>query len=734
MSVGTFATGFPYNARLETSARGLDEPPCAGADAPAFSPSGGVYVADFYSGEIYVFYGKEQDAGQARVLPDAHFGPYDLRSLAFGRGGQLFATLFGPGGDGLQPQVVQLNPATGATEATIATRATGLIYCPGQPAVSPLTGDLFIAGYCAGGKFETGQVDEISGPGTPGTPLAVHPFTTVESAVGGLSFSRDGSLYAEVGWDGTSEVVEKLAGPGTVPFDPPVVVGTVPRGYSFGLAVAATGQGGRATALVVTDWRGDVYSLDIASRAARRTRLDARGDGEAGAGFSSGLGWGAARRGSCLYVAAGPSIVRTCGDLGFGGAAVSAGGGSKSPVSSISSSLPTPPAAFRPWTTDIVSAAVAVAAALLVTYPADIFNNTLQENYDDIAAWWLRWLAVLLPAARRELLGREWRRVGDAARGALGRAPRDVAQRRGRAGVGFVVVGVGAVLGSLLDPRFGLNQRTGLSVVAIAASLVAGPAVAGLVTYSYHRARQHGPVPYTLEALPVGLVVAVACVLVSRSTGFEPGYLYGVVAGVAFGRALAPRAEGHLAALSSLARVAVGLVAWAAWDGVHRFVVHSKPFFGAVLASDFLASIFVSALVCTVISLLPLRFLPGYKLKAWHKGAWAATFALSLFLLVQVLMQTHPGLAGKSNAPLLATGCLFIVFAGASLVFREHFVRPHRLPEPVGEAGHDEVGLAAGTPYQPAEVAGAGPDRDVGVTPRYGSGPIAAAAEVEHSG
>jgi hypothetical protein len=332
-------------------------------------------------------------------------------------------------------------------------------------------------------------------------------------------------------------------------------------------------------------------------------------------------------------------------------------------------------------------------------------------------------------------MGREWRRVADAARAALGRAPRDGVQAQGRAWAGFaVVVGVGAVLGSILDPRFGLNERTVLSVVAIAASLVAGAAVPALVTNSYHRAHKHGPMPYTLEALPVGLVAAAACVLVSRSTGFEPGYLYGVVAGVAFSRALAAPEEGHLAALSSLARVAVGLVAWAAWDAVHRFVEHSKPFFGAVLASDFLAAIFVSALVGTVISLLPLQFLPGHRLKAWHKGAWVATFAMSLFLLVQVLMQTHSGLAGKSHTPLLATLCLFIVFAGGSLLFREHFARKRRQSEPAGEAGDDEVPSSAGTPYEPAEVASVSPDPDAGVTRVYGSGPIPAATKVEHSG
>jgi glucan phosphoethanolaminetransferase (alkaline phosphatase superfamily) len=79
-----------------------------------------------------------------------------------------------------------------------------------------------------------------------------------------------------------------------------------------------------------------------------------------------------------------------------------------------------------------------------------------------------------------------------------------------------------------------------------------------------------------------------------------------------------------------------------------------------------------------VISLFPLRFLPGHKLHSWHKGAWLATFSLTLFVLVQVLLRPHSSSSGGSHAPLITTLALFVLFGASSVVFRQHFAKKHR--------------------------------------------------------
>ena len=263
------------------------------------------------------------------------------------------------------------------------------------------------------------------------------------------------------------------------------------------------------------------------------------------------------------------------------------------------------------------------------------------------------------------------------------------------------VVIVGALLGSLLDPSFGANARTVLVFVGIVVAMVTGLLFSGLVTVGYHRARHHGKVPYKLNALPAGLVIGVLCVVISRVSGFTPGYLYGIVCGVTFARPLSADEEGHVVALGAWFRVALAIVAWIAWAAITHDATKPGSFFGLVLLDDFLASLFVSSLVGTVISLFPLRFLPGEKLKAWHLGAWVATFVVTLFVLVQVLLRPHSTSSGPSHTPLVTTIVLFALFGAGSLLFREHFARKGRAEDDKGSVP------PAGSPAATADVSGA---------------------------
>jgi hypothetical protein len=202
----------------------------------------------------------------------------------------------------------------------------------------------------------------------------------------------------------------------------------------------------------------------------------------------------------------------------------------------------------------------------------------------------------------------------------------------------------------------------------------------------------------------MGLAVAAVCVLVSRLTDFEPGYLYGIICGVAFSRDLAKHEEGHLIVLNSMTKVVIGIAAWFSWYGINHFGSHPGAFFGTVLAEDFLASLFVSGLVSTVISLLPLRFLPGHKLQSWHRGAWLATFGISLFVLVQVLLRPRPGSSGHSHVPIVTTLLLFVVFGIGSVLFNRHFSKKHKRAEQAKIAA-DGAGSEATGEAQPEDAA-----------------------------
>jgi YVTN family beta-propeller protein len=402
-------------------------------------------------------------------------------------------------------------------------------------------------------------------------------------------------------------------------------------------------------------------------------------------------------------------------------------------VSSIAGSLPSPTEAFSSSTAIVASAAVAVGGTLFLTFPANLFNLTLHENYAALRAWWFA-----LPGKLR----RKSKRGGTSGSGAPGAsdaaAPTSGGAARVSAAAGVastdpaaptsagptsagptsagptsagptsagadpaaarvgpdreasvpahektwfaVVVLAGALCGALLDPRFGANTRSLESYVAIVATVLVGAALPALVTAAYHHANA-GRVTYHLEALPGGLLIAAGCVLVSRLANFQPGYLYGVVAGVAFTRVLEKRQQGHVIALSTLTTLTVAIIAWFAWVPVDRIAQKPGAFAGLVMADDFLGSLFVGGLVGTVIGLLPLRFLPGWSLKEWHRGVWAGLFALASFGVVDFLLIRHHGRGGGGGS-IVVTVTLFVVFAAGSIAFREYFARKRRLEKGV---------------------------------------------------
>jgi virginiamycin B lyase len=317
--------------------------------------------------------------------------------------------------------------------------------------------------------------------------------------------------------------------------------------------------------------------------------------------------------------------------------------------SSTATSLPTPARAFGNAAVVVTSVALAVGGTLFITFPAQLFNLTFQENYPTIAAWLAR---------------RRGRRRGRAA-----------TPRRRRLTFAAVIA-VGALFGALLDPGFGRSWSSATSWLATALALLAAASVIGAVTSVYHRRAGHPERPYPL-ALPLGLAVAAACVLVSRLASFQPGYLYGVVCVFAFRRTLTTREQGHVATVSTLTTLVVSVIAWLLWLPVSHAATQPGAWFGAVLVDDFLAAIFVSGLVGSAIGLLPLRFLAGGAIRQWRPVVWASLFSLAMFGVIDVLLRS-PVSPGAGHAPLLTTVVLFVVFGGVAVAFREYFARRWR--------------------------------------------------------
>ena len=307
-------------------------------------------------------------------------------------------------------------------------------------------------------------------------------------------------------------------------------------------------------------------------------------------------------------------------------------------------SLPTPLEISLDPVVVATGAAAAAGVVLLVPFPGALFNSTWEANADEIA----RWGRGIRRRLRRILSGRDgesfWKRP---------------------IGIGVFFV-LSAVLYSFLDPTFGLAD-IGASLVTFAGmlgGLVVGTLVFALPTVVFHwlSTREFG----RLRVLPGTIAVAAACVLVTRLTGFQPGYLYGLVIGFIFATELAPAAEGRSAFIAALWMLVVALAAWVVLIPVGAAAADGT--FGPMVLQATLTTLVVGGLEGVAIGLLPLRFLPGEAVLAWNRRAWAVLFGIGVFAFLHVLVNPSSGyLADTERAPLLTIVALLVVFGAASI-------------------------------------------------------------------
>ena len=100
--------------------------------------------------------------------------------------------------------------------------------------------------------------------------------------------------------------------------------------------------------------------------------------------------------------------------------------------------------------------------------------------------------------------------------------------------------------------------------------------------------------------------------MITRLTGVQPGYVYGIIGGFTFSVAvmLTHADEGRMAFRGMLVLLAVGLLAW-------FLRVPLQPAPGVVpdglerIVNKVLAGIFIGAVEAAAIGLIPLRFLEG---------------------------------------------------------------------------------------------------------------------------
>jgi hypothetical protein len=282
------------------------------------------------------------------------------------------------------------------------------------------------------------------------------------------------------------------------------------------------------------------------------------------------------------------------------------------------------------------SALLAALFVFLMPFPGQLFNSTLEAHEDEVRRWF----------------GLDRLRAMGAGFGAFWASWPGVA----------IFTLVAALLYGFLDPEFGLDVGSLATFAGMLFGIVLVTAAFAVPAVIVNRRIGSGWKP---KVVPLSLAVGVACVLISRLTDFQPGYLYGLLIGLAFAGELSAADEGRATALGAVAMLGVALVSW--------LVLGALPdgdTFGLVVARTTLAALMVAGLEGVVFGLLPMRFLPGETLFAWNRVAWGALLGIGAFAFFHILVNPASGyLSDTSRTPLFTVIVLLIGFSLVSVAF-----------------------------------------------------------------
>ena len=274
---------------------------------------------------------------------------------------------------------------------------------------------------------------------------------------------------------------------------------------------------------------------------------------------------------------------------------------------SVLSALPTPSEAGVDPLQLLTAAALTVILALLMSFPTSLLNNAIEEGADRLSAW------------------------RDKRRGTREAQPREWTRSWWWAALGILAA---ALISAFVDPDFGTSAASWRVLLSIAIAFALDIALGWVVLIWLTRRVLPKAAP-EFSFRPSTLLLVAGAVLLTRLTGFEPGIVFGLVAGVSFA-ALSGAAQKARAVLVSYAwAFGLAIAAWIVYGFISPLAGGS---FAGTLLVESLSSLVVGGIVALPLGLIPLRGLGGYTVWSWNRKVWAACYAIGLLAFFIVLM------------------------------------------------------------------------------------------------
>jgi hypothetical protein len=286
---------------------------------------------------------------------------------------------------------------------------------------------------------------------------------------------------------------------------------------------------------------------------------------------------------------------------------------------------------------------------LLIMFPAELFNATVQSNYEEIMRW------------------------------SLIHRIKTFYDRMNHLPALIVVIGfaiLGAIINSFLSPDFGFNQPTFALILGLLIALFVITLVYD-ITRKFYMKKRFG-VSSKLRAHSLGLFTGSLLVAVSRLANFLPGYCYGIFTGLVYKHQPEEKEDGEGIAISAILLLVVAIIGWFSWVPIKEAAMGDNPSFLALVIDAAIATLWVSALTATVFGLMPLRFMYGEVVMKWNFAGWAIIYITGVYLFVYTLLNPAIGIYGKSDkASWAAVLSLFFAFGIFSILFWGYFRYRH---------------------------------------------------------
>ncbi len=312
--------------------------------------------------------------------------------------------------------------------------------------------------------------------------------------------------------------------------------------------------------------------------------------------------------------------------------------------SSLTNSLPTLQTLLKNPIVIGAAAAAGLALLLFVAFPAELLNSTLSENYErifgripTIRVPWHERLKVLL--TRAPITG------------------------------GLVITVIAAIIFGFADPRFGFDLVSLRLVLACAIALFIVGYVASAITGLIVRRRWH--VGTVMELKPLGLVLTIVGVLLSRIIGFSPGFLVGLILGLSLSGSTTVRQRSNTVLVRSGIVLGMAVIAWLVMSALGE-----PDGFGTALTHDTLAGIVTEGLTALVVGLLPFRYLDGALVFRRSRIAWTLSYLVALvaFCVIVLPSTDHWTFLGSTIGTWIIVVVVFAALTvGLYIFFRERF-------------------------------------------------------------